>query len=420
MRSKAVAEMVALTCVSCAARFGPEQGHPLTCPSCGPELGTLDYVYDYGQLTRGWEKPTSVAEGLKTWLPLLPIGSADSLPPLQIGPTPLVSARRLATHIGIGSILLKLDSLLPSLSLKDRATAVALAQAREGGAEIVAAASTGNAASSLAALAAAGGQQAVLFVPRDAPRAKLSQILFHGGVLVRLDSSYDQAFDLSMEVCSREGWYIRSTAVNPTLSEGKKTAALEVACQLAWDVGGMWFVGVGDGCIYGSLYKGLSELQRLGWISRLPPLVGVQAQGASPLVEAWEKRQECLVPWDSVDTYADSIAVGHPRDWFKALRAAGESGGMLTAVPDDLIREAASLLAREAGVLVEPAGASALAGVLALKEAGKIGKSDRAVLLLTGHGLKDPDSLMETVRLPGPIPPDPDIAIQTIRSHLAG
>ncbi len=411
--------MVTLVCVSCKARFSSRQGHPLTCPSCGPELGTLDYVYDYGQLTRGWERPTSVAEGLKTWLPLLPLGSADSLPQLQIGPTPLISAKRLAAHIGIGSILLKLDSLLPSLSLKDRATAVALAQAKEEGAEIIAAASTGNAASSLAALAAAGGQQAVLFVPKDAPRAKLSQMLFHGGVLVRLDSSYDQAFDLSMEVCSREGWYIRSTAVNPALSEGKKTAALEVACQLGWDVGGTWFVGVGDGCIYGSLYKGLAELQRLGWISHLPSLVGVQAQGASPLVQAWEKKQEYLEPWDSVDTYADSIAVGHPRDWLKALRAAGESGGMLTAVTDDLIREAASLLARKAGVLAEPAGAAALAGVLALREAGKIGKSDRAVLLITGHGLKDTDSLMETVRLPEPIPPDPDIAIRTIRSRIA-
>lgn len=396
-----------LRCVTCGATYEPG-AHVMTCPQCGPELGTLDYTYDLPAIRRRWPKPQR-AEGLTTWLMLLPIGDAAFLPSLPVGPTPLIDAAGLARHLGIRELHLKLDSLLPSLSLKDRASALAVAQAREWGAATIVAASTGNAASSLATLAAASGQRAVLIVPSNAPRGKLAQIALHGGILVPIDGTYDDAFDLSTAVASRQGWYIRSTAVNPVLAEGKKTVALEIALQRGWDVADAWFVGVGDGCIFGSLWAGLSQLDAVGWIDRVPALIGVQAEGASPLARAWQSGRP-VEPWRGTITLADSIAVGHPRDWVKALRAARCSHGAITAVTDDEITVAMRLLAR-AGVLAEPAGAASLAGVLAYKEAGRLGHSDRVIALITGHGLKDAASLDRTFSMPPPVPPTVDDVI---------
>lgn len=403
--------VVGMVCVSCDTAFSAA-ARVMTCPQCGPELGTFDYRFDLPRLRTQWSRPTTV-KGLATWKPLLPIDRTSSLPPLTVGPTPLVGAGRLARHLGIKELWLKLDSSLPSLSLKDRASALALAQAAEWGCTTIIAASTGNAASSLATLAAATGQKAVLVVPSDAPRAKLAQIALHGGVLVAIEGTYDQAFDLSTQVANLQNWYIRSTAVNPVLAEGKKTVALETALQLEWRVGDAWFVGVGDGCIFGSLWKGLSELVELGWIDTVPTLVGVQAQGAAPLAEAWEKEKH-VEPWHSTNTCADSIAVGHPRDWVKALRAARASGGAIMGVPDERITEAMRLLAVHAGVLAEPAGAASVAGILAAAEQGRLGRTDRVVALITGHGLKDHAALSRAFLPPRPVPATPEAVLAAV------
>ncbi len=407
-----------LRCVTCGAEYDPRGDHPLTCPVCGLDRGTLDYEYDLPQLAADWAKPEDIHAGIGAWLPILPISSAGSLPPLPLGPTPLIHATRLAAHLGIKALRLKLDSMLPSASLKDRASALALAHAKERGVTIIVAASTGNAASSLATLAASSGQKAVLLVPADAPPAKLCQIAMHGGILVPLKTSYDHAFDLSMELAAREGWYVRSTAVNPVLSEGKKTSALETTFQLDWNPRDPWFVSVGDGCIFGSFYKGLRELKTLGWIAEMPPLFGVQASGAAPLANCWEQEKKEITPLEEISTYADSIAVGHPRDWVKALRAARESHGQIIAAPDDLIRDAASMLAKQAGVLAEPAAAASLAGLLILKEEGRLGRDDSAVIFITGHGLKDQAALTQSVTFPDAIAPDPCQILQFIKSAI--
>jgi threonine synthase len=404
-----------LCCVSCGTEFVLTTEPLLTCPACGEDRGTLDYRYDYDVLRETMIRPGGCSEGITSWLPLLPVHEPASFPSLPVGPTPLVEMPRLASFLGLEAVWLKLDFLLPSGSLKDRASAVALAQAKEMGYETIVAASTGNAASSLATLAASTGQRAVLFVPEDAPRAKLLQIAVHGGILVPLRTNYDHAFELSREVAVSQGWYIRSTAINPILSEGKKTAALETACQLNWYVDQNWFVSVGDGCIYGSFYKGLAEAGELGWISEIPPLVGVQAEGASPLAQAWQQGLETPSFRERVETYADSIAVGHPRDWKKALRAARESNGALVTVSDELIRDAARILATKTGVFAEPAAAASLAGVLAAKESGQIGKEDSAVVFITGHGLKDLDALTREVAIPGPLEADPDTILDYLK-----
>jgi threonine synthase len=409
--------VIGLRCVSCRTEFAPTAELLLTCPECGQDRGTLDYRYDYEVLCETVKRPEDCSAGMTAWLPLLPVHESASFPPLPVGPSPLVEGHRLASFLGVKKVYLKLDSLLPSGSLKDRASAVALAQAKEMGYETIVAASTGNAASSLATLAASSGQRAVLFVPADAPPAKLLQIAVHGGIPIPLRASYDCAFDVSRELAEREGWYIRSTAINPILSEGKKTAALETACQLDWYLDQQWFVSVGDGCIYGSLYKGVAELRELGWISEIPPLVGVQAEGASPLAQAWQQGLETPRFPEKVDTYADSIAVGHPRDWKKALRAARESHGALVAVSDELIRDAARILATKAGVFAEPAAAASLAGVLAAKESGQIGKEDAAVVFVTGHGLKDPDALARRVAIPDSLEADSAAILEYLKSR---
>jgi len=407
-----------LKCVTCGRDFPIEHNHQQTCPDCGEEKGTLDYCFDLEHVQSEWQRPKSVIRGLAEWLPILPINSGSSLPSLPIGPTPLISADSLARHIGIRTLYLKLDSFLPSCSLKDRASALALAQAREWKAPLIAAASTGNAASSLATLSASTGQCAVLFVPADAPIAKLAQIAVHGGVLIRLRTSYDKAFDIAMELSRENGWYIRSTAINPILSEGKKTAALETAAQLSFHTDAPWFVSIGDGCIYGSFFKGLFELLQLEWIHEMPRLMGVQAEGAAPVAHAWMNRSRFIEPLQTIDTCADSIAVGHPRDWVKALRAAERSGGSVMTVSDTLIREAGILLARHAGVLAEPAAAASFAGVLAAVESGDMGAGDDAVVFITGHGLKDQKALVDSIDFPESMEPDPDLIMARVKGLI--
>jgi threonine synthase len=219
--------------------------------------------------------------------------------------------------------------------------------------------------------------------------------------------TYDEAFDLCLEAAREYGWYSRNTAYNPYMSEGKKTAALELCEQLEWEAPDRIFVSVGDGCIIGGLWKGLRDLQALGFIECMPRLVGVQAEGSAPLVRAWEDGTEEIVPV-MPDTLADSIAVGNPRDRVKALRGVRETGGRYVAVKDEEILEAMRLLGREAAVFAEPAGAAGFAGLLKLVREGEIELEERITVLVTGSGLKDVDSAIRAVGEPELIEPTMD------------
>jgi threonine synthase len=188
------------------------------------------------------------------------------------------------------------------------------------------------------------------------------------------------------------------------LSEGKKTAALELCEQLDWKAPDRIFVSVGDGCIIGGLWKGLKDLLALGFIDRLPQLVGVQAEGAAPLVRAWEEGSEEIVPLVP-HTLADSISVGQPRDRVKALRAVRQTGGRYVAVSDEEILEAMRLLGREAAIFAEPAGAAGFAGLRKLAQQGEIDPDERIVVLVTGNGLKDVDSAIRATGQPELIEP---------------
>jgi len=395
-----------LKCVTCLAEY-PHDEVSGTCPKCGDIKGTLDVEYrSLDSIAR--DSFGVPGGGIFRFLPLLPLSADDPRTVLRVGDTPLYSAPEIANRLGISRLWLKDEGLNPSASLKDRATAIALSLAASRGFDTVAAASTGNAASSLSTLAASMGIRAIIFVPASAPRPKVAQMLLTGAVVLRVRSAYDQAFDLCAEAVRRFGWFSRNTATNPFLAEGKKTCAIEIAEALGWEPPDIVSVGVGDGCVFGAQHKGFRELRDAGLIGSIPRLIGVQASGCAPLAEAFDSHGD-LAGTVEPDTYADSIAVGVPRDQVKALRAARQTNGSIMAVTDERIRETVRLLAKTAGIFAEPAGAAGLAGLLELAEAGRLKGIESAVAIVSGHGLKDTEGAMSAVSgSPLDIPPGPE------------
>jgi threonine synthase len=400
--------ILGLKCVICGAEYGLDEV-PYVCPRHGNE-GILDVVYDYqiiGQrLTRG---SLALDRRYSIWryLDLLPITSRHLIPTLQVGWTPLYRAERLAAQLRLQNLWVKDDGRNPTASFKDRASAVGVVKALELKRDIVTAASTGNAASSLAGLAASVGITTYIFVPETAPQAKIAQLLIFGANVIAVKGTYDQAFDLCLAASATYGWYSRNTAYNPYLSEGKKTAALEICEQLDWEAPDRIFVSVGDGCIIGGLWKGLKDLYALGFIEKMPRLMGVQAEGSAVLFNAWQKGTEEIEPVVP-HTLADSIAVGIPRDRIKALRAVRETNGEYITVSDEEILEAMRLLAREAAVFGEPAGVTGFAGLHQMVRQGRIDPEERIVVLVTGNGLKDVGSAIQATGRPHLIEPTMD------------
>ena len=319
--------------------------------------------------------------------PLLPVEPDSPPPPLRVGWSPLYPAPRLAAELGLKTLWLKDDGQNPTASLKDRASALAVVKAREAGARVVACSSTGNAASSLAGSAAAAGLKAYIFVPSRAPKGKVAQLKIFGAIVISVEGSYEETFELSRAAIGRWGWYNRNAAVNPYLSEGKKTVALEILEQLGWHSPDYIALSVGDGCTIAGVWKGLKDLRALGFLDRLPRLISVQAEGCCPLNRALQAGR----PWTPMEenTLADSIAVGVPRNPDKALNAVRESGGVAVNVSDQEILEAMALMGRTQGVFGEPAGAAGTAGVRKALELGLISPDASVVSIVTGNGLKD-------------------------------
>ncbi len=392
-----------LECLVCREQYDPADVD-YVCPEHGA-VGTLDVVYDY-ELVASRLKRRDLRDSHDTTMwrykALLPVHSDAAVPPLSIGWTPIYRADRLASALGIGEVWVKDDGRQPTASFKDRASAVAVVKARERRAEIVTTASTGNAAAALSGVSASVGQPNVIFVPESAPQAKVAQLLAFGSTVLLVEGSYDQAFDLCMEAAERFGWYNRNTGVNPYMTEGKKTAMLEVFEQFEGDLPDAVMVSVGDGCIIGGLHKGLTDLTALGWIEAMPRLIGVQAEGSSFFVQAWENNENVLTkPAAPADTVADSISAGLPRDRIKAMKAVRDTGGEFLAVSDAEILAAIPALARGAGVFAEPAAAASYAGLVQAADRGIVGADDRILVMSTGSGLKDVPAAMEAVEEAG-------------------
>jgi threonine synthase len=378
-------------CTNCGKEYTPSEVE-YTCPICGP-AGTLDVIYDFDRL-RAAITPGQISArrdySMWRYRPLLPVLDDKFIPPLPVGWTPLIESHRLADKLGMNLLWIKDDGRNPTASLKDRASAMVVAHAQEIGANVVTTASTGNAAAALAGLSASVGLKAVIFVPAKAPEAKIAQLLVYGATVILVDGTYDQAFDLCVQAAQEFGWYNRNTGMNPYTTEGKKTVALEIAEQLGWQAPDVVIVGVGDGSIIGGLYKGFSDLLSLGWIKKMPRLIGVQAEGSSSLTQAWiNGRDGVAMQPGPAETVADSISASLPRDRVKALRAVRETGGAYVSVSDQAIIEAIPELAQQTGVFAEPAAAASFAGLEQARLEGAVASDERIVLLITGSGLKD-------------------------------
>lgn len=372
-------------CVTCGAEFEANP-HITTC-LCGGVL-EIQYDYDYIRATCS----TSALEASRDYSmwryrPFLPV-EVDSPPtPLRVGWSPLYRADHLAAVLGLGTLWVKDDGQNPTASLKDRASAMAVVKAREAGATTIACSSTGNAASSLAGNAAAAGFQTYIFVPARAPKGKVAQLMVFGAHVISVDGSYEDTFNLSKLAIEKWGWYNRNAAINPYLSEGKKTVALEIAEQLHWKMPDFVALSVGDGCTIAGVWKGFKDLYAAGFIDRLPRLISVQAEGCCPLNRAIAED----APWRPMEenTIADSIAVGVPRNGDKALCAIRASDGVVVNVSDEEILAAMRLLGRTQGVFGEPAGVTGTAGIKKALEQGLIPRSASVVSIVTGNGLKD-------------------------------
>jgi len=400
-----------LVCGACGRSYPP--GDHQTCLSCGAE-GVLDVRHDYDNI-----KATLTLDGLARRPPdqwryreLLPVPANALVPPLHVGWTPVYEAPRLAAHVGVRRLFIKDDGRNPTSSFKDRASSVGVMKAREFGYGTIACASTGNAASSLAGVAASVGMRAVIFVPQRAPEPKVAQLLMFGATVFRVAGTYEQAFDLCRDACARFHWYNRNSGTNPYLVEGKKTAGLEIAEQFV--TGGQlegalpdWVVvSVGDGCTIGGIGKGLHEFKRLGLVRTLPRLLGVQAEGASPIVTAFLAKTD-VVP-SGADTIADSIAVGTPRNWRRALAWVRASRGSMVTTADAEILDAMRTTARLAAVFGEPAGVAGVAGLKRAVEAGLVPGDASALVVVTGNGLKDIRTAVQAAGQPHDIAPTLD------------
>ncbi len=389
-------------CVKCGRTYAAVPD--LTTCECG---GILDITYDYDYIKSTFTKELlSRRRNNSMWRyrELLPVEPDAPDTPLRVGWSPLYEEPRLARQLGLGKLWVKDDGLNPTASLKDRASAMAVAKAREAGAKVIACSSTGNAASSLAGNAAAAGLKTYIFVPSRAPKGKVAQLMTFGATVISVQGSYEETFELSRQAIDRWGWYNRNAAINPYLSEGKKTVALEIMEQLNWEVPDYIAISVGDGCTIAGLWKGLKDLYAIGFIDRLPRLISAQAEGCCPLNRAIESGE----PWHPMEenTLADSIAVGVPRNADKALMAIRESHGLTVNVSDEEILAAQQLLGRTCGVFGEPAGVTGTAGVKKLCERGAIGKNDTVVSVVTGNGLKDVANAIKAAGEPISIPSD--------------
>mgnify|MGYP001042403970 FL=1 len=391
-------------CVRCGKIY--EAVPQLTNCACG---GILDIVYDYDYIKTRLTRETLAGRrdnSMWRYRELLPVEEDTQAPPLRVGWSPLYEAKALAEELGIGRLYVKDDGLNPTASLKDRASSMAVAKALEAGARVIACSSTGNAASSLAGNAAAAGLKTYIFVPSRAPKGKVAQLMTFGATVISVQGSYEETFELSRAAIEKWGWYNRNAAINPYLSEGKKTVGLEIMEQLNWEVPDYIAISVGDGCTIAGLWKGLKDLHAIGLIDRLPRLISAQAEGCCPLNraietgEAWQPMEE--------NTLADSIAVGVPRNADKALMAIRESNGLTVNVSDAEIMAAQKLLGRTCGVFGEPAGVTGAAGLKKLCEQGRIERDAVVVSVVTGNGLKDVANAIAACGEPISIPGDMD------------
>jgi threonine synthase len=385
--------MYHLECIKCGARYGPEEVI-YTCKKCD---GLLDVVYDYSQISLTRE---DLQGPLSVWKykALLPISREPVT--LKEGGTPVYHLKSIGAQTGMKEAYAKHEGMNPSGSFKDRGMTVGVTKALELGMKSVACASTGNTSASLAVYGARAGVPVIVLLPQGkVALGKVAQALMHGAKVISINGNFDDALRLVRQLCIANGIYLLNS-INPYRLEGQKTIGFEIVDFFGWEVPDRIILPVGNAGNITAVFKGLNELKKLGIIDRIPMMTGIQAEGSAPIANAIKSGAQAITVEDHPETVATAIRIGDPVNAVKALHAIRASGGTAETVTDEEILSAQKMLAMKEGIGVEPASAASVAGLIKLRKMGVVKKDERVVCVVTGHLLKDPETVIKICEKP--------------------
>ncbi|WP_075050660.1 threonine synthase [Ignicoccus islandicus] len=378
---------VKLRCPKCHRTFEPSE-KLFICPYCNQPLEVIyepDEKPSFDEIRR-----RSRIYGIWRFKEFLPIKTSNPIT-MGEGSTPLVRVEKLEKLIGVRRVYVKFEGANPTGSFKDRGMSLAITLARESGSKAVVAASTGNTAASAAAYASRASLLTFLLLPRGkVALGKMAQSILHGAIIVEIEGNFDDALETARRLAQREEFYPLNS-FNPWRLEGQKTLAYEVFEEIG--VPDHVVVPVGNAGNISAIWKGFKELKNWGYSDTLPRMAGIQAEGSSPIASAFKLGLDAPLFTENPETLATAIRIGKPVNWFKAWKAVTESSGTFEVVSDSDIIRAQRLLAREEGIAAEPAGAASIAGAIKLAQNGYFNGDETVVCVVTGHGLKDPDSV---------------------------
>lgn len=338
---------------------------------------------------------------LQTYKSFLPITEQTPLLTLHEGNTPLIHAANISDQLGL-DVYLKYEGLNPTGSFKDRGMVMAVAKAMEEGSDAIMCASTGNTSAAAAAYAARGGLNCIVLIPNNnIALGKLAQAIIYGAKVIAIEGNFDRALEIVRDITEKQPITLVNS-INPYRIEGQKTAAFEVIEQLG-QAPDYLAIPVGNAGNITAYWKGFREYYEHGRSNSLPKMIGFEAEGAAAIVKGEPIREP--------ETVATAIRIGNPASWDGAVQAAEQSQGFIDQVTDDEIIVAYKLLAAEEGVFVEPASAASLAGVMKKRQQGYFKGGESVVCVLTGHGLKDPNTAIERVELEPLVVPDNEAAV---------
>ncbi|WEU40760.1 MAG: threonine synthase [Candidatus Odinarchaeum yellowstonii] len=407
--------VVWLECINCGKTY-PSETVIYRCSSCG---GLLDIILDYDAIkeTISWAKFKERPLCVWRYFELLPV-SHELKVSLFEGGTPLYPVKRLGKLIGLDHLYVKFEGANPTGSFKDRGMTVGVTKVVELGIKSVGCASTGNTSASLAAYAAKAGLTCFVLLPAGkVAMGKLSQAMLHGAQVIALKGNFDQALSIVEQICNEEKIYLLNS-LNPWRLEGQKTTAYEIVDQLGF-VPDRIVLPVGNCGNISAIWKGFKELERVSLTESLPKMTGIQAEGASPIVNMIKRNLKLIQFTDKPETIATAIRIGRPVNWPKAVKAIRESNGTAESVADSEIIAMQKALAKLEGIGVEPASAASLAGVKKLLETGVIDRDETIVCITTGHMLKDPQEAIEIAEPVSEFEPDIIKVKNFIESKLA-
>ena len=398
--------MTHLKCIECGTTYDIDE----IIYKCGKCDGILEVVTDIEELRNKISTDKWKGRSLSVWryIDFLPIKDKINIVTLNEGGTGLHRCKRLAEKIGLKKLFIKFEGENPTGSFKDRGMTVGVSKARELGVSIVICASTGNTSASLAAYAAKSGKQCIVLVPAGKIGVgKLAQAIAHGARLIQVKGNFDDSLDMVFQLCERNNQIYLLNSINPFRIEGQKTIAFEVSEQLGVPPDCM-VMPVGNAGNISAAWKGFNEFEAVGLTNSKPRMIGIQAEGASPIVNAYRKKKIRVEPILFPETVATAIRIGNPVSWRKALNSIYESNGHAETVTDQEILDAQRLLAQTEGIFAEPASATPIASLKKLLDQGVINKSDSIVCVATGHGLKDADVITRVFGKPIEVEADID------------